>query len=83
MPRTAAEMRCGRRRGWRLYRRELCCLSLWNPNKIGSQVYSPQMQLLPVVADDLNAAITAAFAAQVQNYEEHKGKPHIVTGFLN
>ena len=51
-------------------------------NKIGSQVYSPQMQLLPVVADDLNAAITAAFAAQVQSYEENKGKPRIVTGLL-
>ncbi len=49
-------------------------------NKIGSQVYSPQMQLLPVVADDLNAAITSAFAAQVQNYEATKGKPIIVTG---
>ena len=51
-------------------------------NKIGSQVYSPQMQLLPIVADDLNAAIASAFAAQVQNYEENKGKPRIVTGFL-
>lgn len=50
-------------------------------NKIGSQVYSPQMQLLPIVADNLNAAITDAFAAQVQNYESTKGKPRIVTGF--
>ena len=49
-------------------------------NKIGSQVYSPQMQLLPIVADDLNAAIASSFAAQVQNYEETKGKPIIVTG---
>ena len=49
-------------------------------NKIGSQIYSPQMQLLPIVADDLNAAIASAFAAQVQNYEATKGKPIIVTG---
>ena len=49
-------------------------------NQIGARVYSPQMQLLPIVADDLNAAIASAFAAQVQNYEVTKGKPRIVTG---
>ena len=49
-------------------------------NALGARFYSPQMELLPVTAEEVNAAIQESLAAIAAAHEAHKGKPRIVTG---